>query len=250
MTPTVRRVHRRRRARGGDRLGLPRAHGHDVTVAADARRRRRRRPTPTWSSPARRRRWPPASPTRCAAAGVPCFGPTAALARLESSKGFARALAAAARPARRRRSSRTDVAPTRRWRGGTSSARPVVVKLDGLAAGKGVIVPADAGEPPRRRSSTLAGRGPIVLEERLHRAGVLADGVVRRPHRPRPLPLAQDHKRIGEGDTGPNTGGMGAYAPAPVPYVGRRAAAPRSSSRCSTTSPPPARRTSACSTPG
>ena len=93
--------------------------------------------------------------------------------------------------------------------------RPVVIKLDGLAAGKGVTVPESPGE-------TFAAIGvttePFVLEERMHGPEcsllALCDGRVARA-----LPLAQDHKRIGEGDTGPNTGGMGAYAPAPVPYA-------------------------------
>ncbi|MFT3854138.1 MAG: phosphoribosylamine--glycine ligase [Ilumatobacteraceae bacterium] len=151
---------------------------------------------------------------RCAEAGVPCFGPTAALARLESSKGFTRALAAQLglpSPAYVRTES---VADALQWWHELGS--PVVVKLDGLAAGKGVIVPAS---PAATEAAIvqLAGRGPIVLEERLHGPEcslmALCDGRVARP-----LPLAQDHKRIGEGDSGPNTGGMGAYAPAPVPY--------------------------------
>ena len=94
------------------------------------------------------------------------------------------------------------------------SAIPVVVKLDGLAAGKGVIVPSDTGRDRRCAIRRLVAQGPIVLEERLSGPEcslmALCDGTVARP-----LPIAQDHKRIGEGDTGPNTGGMGAYAPAP-----------------------------------
>ena len=97
-----------------------------------------------------------------------------------------------------------------------SIGRAVVVKLDGLAAGKGVIVPAD-GDETVAAIRTIAEQGPFVVEERLSGPEcsllVLCDG-----HIGRPLPIAQDHKRIGEGDTGPNTGGMGAYAPAPVPY--------------------------------
>ncbi len=92
--------------------------------------------------------------------------------------------------------------------------RPVVVKLDGLAAGKGVAVPdGEAATIAAIRSTT----GPFLLEERLTGPEcsllALCDG-----ERAVALPLAQDHKRLGEGDTGPNTGGMGAYAPAPVPY--------------------------------
>jgi phosphoribosylamine--glycine ligase/phosphoribosylaminoimidazole synthetase len=151
---------------------------------------------------------------RCAAAGVPCFGPTAALARLESSKGYARVLAASlGLPGPRFASfGAGDVdAAVEWWR---ALGRPVVVKLDGLAAGKGVTVPADAAET---EAAIRAAGGAFVLEERMHGPEctllALCDGRVARP-----LPLAQDHKRIGEGDTGPNTGGMGAYAPAPVPY--------------------------------
>ncbi len=151
---------------------------------------------------------------RCAALGVPCFGPTAALARLESSKGFTRALAAQLglpSPAYVRTESVDEALAW--WH---ELGRPVVVKLDGLAAGKGVIVPTN---PAATEAAIieLARRGPIVVEERLHGPEcslmALCDGRVARP-----LPLAQDHKRIGEGDSGPNTGGMGAYAPAPVPY--------------------------------
>ncbi len=98
--------------------------------------------------------------------------------------------------------------------GGATLDRPVVVKLDGLAAGKGVTVPdGEAATIEAIRSTT----GPFLLEERLRGPEcsllALCDGV-----RAVALPLAQDHKRLGEGDTGPNTGGMGAYAPAPVPY--------------------------------
>jgi phosphoribosylamine--glycine ligase/phosphoribosylaminoimidazole synthetase len=151
---------------------------------------------------------------RCIEAGVPCFGPTAALAKLEGSKGFTRMLAASLgipSPAYHLSSSAEEALDW--WH---ALGKPVVVKLDGLAAGKGVIVPDDdqATEAAIREFVDI---GPIVLEERLSGPEcslmALCDGRVARP-----LPIAQDHKRIGEGDTGPNTGGMGAYAPAPVPY--------------------------------
>ncbi len=151
---------------------------------------------------------------RCAEAGVPCFGPTAALARLESSKGYAREVATSLGiPGPRFASFEAgDIdAAIGWWR---TLGRSVVVKLDGLAAGKGVTVPADNAET---EAAIRAAGGAFVLEERMHGPEctllALCDGRVARP-----LPLAQDHKRIGEGDTGPNTGGMGAYAPAPVPY--------------------------------
>jgi phosphoribosylamine--glycine ligase/phosphoribosylaminoimidazole synthetase len=152
---------------------------------------------------------------RCAVRGVPCFGPTAALARLESSKGFARELAdSLGIPGPRfARFDARDHRAAVEW--AEQLGRPVVIKLDGLAAGKGVTVPESPGD-------TFAAIGvttePFVLEERMHGPEcsllALCDGRVARA-----LPLAQDHKRIGEGDTGPNTGGMGAYAPAPVPYA-------------------------------
>ena len=150
----------------------------------------------------------------CAARGVPCFGPTAALAALESSKGYARDLA-------------TDLGipgpAYRRFGAGAYDdaiawfehfGRPVVVKLDGLAAGKGVAVPDAADET---LTAIRATDGPFVLEARMSgpecSLTVLCDGTTAVA-----LPLAQDHKRIGEGDTGSNTGGMGAFAPAPVPW--------------------------------
>ena len=151
---------------------------------------------------------------QCMDAGVPCFGPSASLARLESSKGFTRTLAKTLglpSPAFHLSSSAEEAIAW--WR---ELGRPVVVKLDGLAAGKGVIVP-DGPEATEAAIRELVEQGPIVLEERLTGPEcslmALCDGTVARP-----LPIAQDHKRIGEGDTGPNTGGMGAYAPAPIPY--------------------------------
>lgn len=150
---------------------------------------------------------------RCMDEGVPCFGPSASLARLESSKGYTRTLATTLglpSPAFHLSSSAEEAIAW--WR---ELGRPVVVKLDGLAAGKGVIVP-DTDDETETAIRELVAQGPIVLEERLTGPEcslmALCDGTVARP-----LPLAQDHKRIGEGDTGPNTGGMGAYAPAPVP---------------------------------
>jgi phosphoribosylamine--glycine ligase/phosphoribosylaminoimidazole synthetase len=151
---------------------------------------------------------------RCADEGVPCFGPSAGLAKLESSKGFTRTLAQTLglpSPAFHMSSSADEAIAW--WR---SFGKPVVVKLDGLAAGKGVIVP-DSDDETEAAIRELVEQGPIVLEERLTGPEcslmAMCDGNVARP-----LPVAQDHKRIGEGDTGPNTGGMGAYAPAPIPY--------------------------------
>ena len=151
---------------------------------------------------------------RCAALHIPCFGPTASLAKLESSKGFTRMLAGRLglpSPAYHMSSSAEEAISW--WR---EFDKPIVVKLDGLAAGKGVIVP-DGNEATEAAIHELVAQGPIVLEERLIGPEcslmALCDGVVARP-----LPIAQDHKRIGEGDTGANTGGMGAYAPAPIHF--------------------------------
>jgi phosphoribosylamine--glycine ligase/phosphoribosylaminoimidazole synthetase len=156
----------------------------------------------------------------CAARGIPCFGPTAALAQLEGSKGYARQLAndlAIPGPAFARfdpTQSSTIVDDARAW--WRELGKPIVVKLDGLAAGKGVVVPDSDGEPDAAIIDA-ASSGAFVLEERMTGPEcsllALCDGT-----NAVALPLAQDHKRIGEGDTGPNTGGMGAYAPAPVPY--------------------------------
>jgi len=152
----------------------------------------------------------------CASRGIPCFGPSKELAQLEGSKGYARDLASSLGIpgpafARFAMSAGAAEAAIEWW---DVLDRPVVVKLDGLAAGKGVVV-------PESRSATIdairsaADVGAFVLEERLHGPEcsllALCDGSSAVA-----LPLAQDHKRIGEGDTGPNTGGMGAYAPAPL----------------------------------
>ena len=151
----------------------------------------------------------------CSFRKIPCFGPTSKQARIESSKGYSRHLAASLGvpgPVYERFDELDADGAIEWWR---SFGRPVVVKQDGLAAGKGVTVPEtdDATIEAIRSTAVL---GPFVLEERLAGAEcsllALCDGTTAVA-----LPLAQDHKRIGEGDTGPNTGGMGAYAPAPVP---------------------------------
>jgi phosphoribosylamine--glycine ligase/phosphoribosylaminoimidazole synthetase len=151
--------------------------------------------------------------------GIPSFGPTAELAQLEASKGFARDLATELGipgPAFARfEGSDREAAALAWW---AELGAPVVVKLDGLAAGKGVAVP-DTDAETHKAIADAASTGPFLLEERLRGPEcsllALCDGSAAVA-----LPLAQDHKRIGEGDTGPNTGGMGAYAPAPVPFTG------------------------------
>ncbi|HEU0284314.1 MAG TPA: phosphoribosylamine--glycine ligase [Sphingomicrobium sp.] len=144
-------------------------------------------------------------------AGFAVFGPNAAAAQLEGSKGFTKDLCAA------------NGIPTAGYvRVETAAAAhdalkrssiPVVIKADGLAAGKGVTVAMSRAEA--EAAIDAAGDGPMVIEEFLEGEEAslfaLVDGETAIP-----LASAQDHKRVGEGDTGPNTGGMGAYSPAPV----------------------------------
>jgi len=152
--------------------------------------------------------------------GIAAFGPSAAAAQLEGSKGFTKDLCRAngiptADYVRVDRAADARAALDR-------FALPVVIKADGLAAGKGVTVAMSREEAVA--AIEAAGDGPLVIEEFLHGEEAslfaLVDGETALP-----LASAQDHKRVGEGDTGPNTGGMGAYSPAPVltPELERRA---------------------------
>jgi phosphoribosylamine--glycine ligase len=142
------------------------------------------------------------------AAGIACFGPSGAAARLEGSKAFAKAvMAAAAVPTAAARICATvDEAATALHEFGP----PYVVKDDGLAAGKGVVVTDDLALALAHAKTC----DRVVVEEFLDGPEVslfvVTDGVDARP-----LVPAQDFKRVGDGDTGPNTGGMGAYAPLP-----------------------------------
>jgi phosphoribosylamine--glycine ligase len=147
--------------------------------------------------------------------GMRIFGPTAAAARLESSKSFAKDFM------RRHRIPTAHYAicesPEQVKQALLHFHTPVVVKADGLAAGKGVVIATTREEAQTVASEMLAGRvvgdagGRVVLEEFLEGEEVsflvLSDG-----ERVTPLAAAQDHKRLGDGDTGPNTGGMGAYS--------------------------------------
>ena len=150
------------------------------------------------------------------AAGVPAFGPSAEAARLEGSKLFAKELMAEAGvPTASHEVLRSHQEAIERI---TSASYPVVLKADGLAAGKGVII--CATEADARDAAEVFfeerrfGRTEVVLEEFLDGEELsllaLCDGanVV-------PLAPAQDYKRIGDGDEGPNTGGMGSYSPVP-----------------------------------
>ena len=144
-------------------------------------------------------------------AGIAVFGPSAAAAQLEGSKGFTKDLCKA-NGIPTAGYVRTERAADAREALGKFGI-PVVIKADGLAAGKGVTVAMTRTEA--EAAIDAAGDGPLVIEEFLEGeeaslfALVDADVAV-------PLASAQDHNRVGEGDTGPNTGGMGAYAPAPV----------------------------------
>ncbi|PRP91030.1 Phosphoribosylamine--glycine ligase [Enhygromyxa salina] len=153
------------------------------------------------------------------AAGIPTIGPSAAAAELEGSKAAAKAfMSAHGIPSARHvtvSSMAEGLAAIR------SFERPPVVKASGLAAGKGVTVAETHAEAEAAlRACVEGGRfglagAEVVLEQRLHGQEasffVLTDGTRAACFEP-----CQDHKRIGEGDTGPNTGGMGAYAPAPI----------------------------------
>jgi phosphoribosylamine---glycine ligase len=154
-----------------------------------------------------------------AAAGIPVFGPSKSAARLEGSKAFMKELC-----------SRHGL-PTARFAvvrdpGGLDAAlrgfsSPPVVKADGLCAGKGVVVAESHDEAREAAAHMLSGEAfgdagrTVVLEERVAGAELslhaVSDG-----ERFVLLPAAQDHKRLGDGDRGPNTGGMGTYAPAPL----------------------------------
>ncbi|MDE3029128.1 MAG: phosphoribosylamine--glycine ligase [Paracoccaceae bacterium] len=151
-------------------------------------------------------------------AGILTFGPSAAAAKLEASKAFTKEICDACG------------APTAAWARFTEAApalayvrkmgAPIVVKADGLAAGKGVVVAMTLAEAEAAITDMFGGSlgaagAEVVIEEFM--AGeeasffVLCDG-----SSVLPVGTAQDHKRVGDGDTGPNTGGMGAYSPAPV----------------------------------
>jgi phosphoribosylamine--glycine ligase len=148
----------------------------------------------------------------CAAAGLAVFGPNAAAARLEGSKAYAKeVMAAAGVPTAAHavvRDTDAGLAAIARY--------PAVVKADGLAAGKGVVIAQDEAEARAALDEMLVQRRfgdvPVVVEEFLEGAELsllaLCDGQTALPLAP-----ARDYKRIGEGDTGPNTGGMGAYSP-------------------------------------
>ena len=151
--------------------------------------------------------------------GVPAFGPVAAGARMEGSKRFAKEVMDAAGVPTGKAETFTDAAAAKAAL--PAYGLPVVIKADGLAAGKGVIVAETAEQAEAAIDDMLVGNkfgvagAEVLIEEFLHgeECSILAmvdgnDAVL--------LPSSQDHKRVFDGDKGPNTGGMGAYSPAPV----------------------------------
>jgi phosphoribosylamine--glycine ligase len=156
---------------------------------------------------------------RFTAAGLPCFGPTAAAAQLEGSKAFAKDFMAQHGIPTAAYGNFTDVNDAVSFI--RKHGAPIVVKADGLAAGKGVIIAQTTEEAETAVKDMLAGNAfgeaghRVVIEEFLtgEEASfiVMADG-----EHILPLATSQDHKARDEGDLGPNTGGMGAYSPAPV----------------------------------
>ena len=152
-------------------------------------------------------------------AGLACFGPSAAAAQLEGSKAFAKDFMLRHGIPTAAYGKFTEVAPAIEFI--RQQGTPIVVKADGLAAGKGVIIAETTTQAEAAVIDMLAGNAfgeaghRVVIEEFLpgEEASfiVIADG-----KNILPLATSQDHKAVGDGDTGPNTGGMGAYSPAPV----------------------------------
>jgi len=151
-------------------------------------------------------------------AGILTFGPSQAAAQLEASKAFAKSVCDACGAPTARWARFTELAPARAHI--EANGAPIVVKADGLAAGKGVVVAMTVAEALAAIEDMLGGSfgaagAEVVIEEFM--AGeeasffVLCDGTTALP-----IGTAQDHKRAFDGDNGPNTGGMGAYSPAPV----------------------------------
>jgi phosphoribosylamine--glycine ligase len=152
-------------------------------------------------------------------AGLKIFGPTKAAAQLEGSKAFTKDFLARHQIPTAEYQNFTDVELALQYV--QAKGAPIVIKADGLAAGKGVIVAMTQEEAEAAVRDMLAGNAfgdaghRIVVEEFLDGEEasfiVMVDG-----EHVLPMATSQDHKRVGDGDTGPNTGGMGAYSPAPV----------------------------------
>ncbi|RAU21714.1 phosphoribosylamine--glycine ligase [Paramagnetospirillum kuznetsovii] len=155
----------------------------------------------------------------CRAEGIKVFGPSAAAAELEGSKGFMKDMASKAGVPTAWYGRFTDMEAAKSFI--RAKGAPIVVKTDGLAAGKGVVVAMSLDEALAAVDMMMGDKvfgtagDELVIEEFLDGEEcsffALCDGATALP-----LVAAQDHKRVGDGDTGPNTGGMGAYSPAPV----------------------------------
>ena len=151
-------------------------------------------------------------------AGILVFGPSEAAAKLEASKAFTKAVCDAAGAPTAAYAHFTDQEAAKAYV--ESQGAPIVIKADGLAAGKGVIIAETLAQAHAALDDMFGGSfgaagAEVVIEEFMEGEEasffVLCDGETVLP-----IGTAQDHKRVGEGDTGPNTGGMGAYSPAPV----------------------------------
>ena len=153
------------------------------------------------------------------ATGIRAFGPTKAAARLEGSKGFTKELCAAHGIPTARFARFAELRPAEAHI--RAQGAPIVVKADGLAAGKGVVVADTVADAEAAIESMLVGNtlgesgARVVIEDFLRGEEasfiVMSDG-----QNALALATSQDHKRLLDGDLGPNTGGMGAYSPAPV----------------------------------
>jgi phosphoribosylamine--glycine ligase len=156
---------------------------------------------------------------RFQAAGLRCFGPSQAAAQLEGSKAFTKDFLARHQIPTAAYQTFTEIDPALAYL--KAQGAPIVIKADGLAAGKGVIVAMTEAEAEAAIRDMLAGNAfgeaghRVVIEEFLEGEEasfiVMVDG-----KNILPMATSQDHKRVGDGDSGPNTGGMGAYSPAPV----------------------------------
>lgn len=156
---------------------------------------------------------------RLARDGIPAFGPSQAAARLESSKTFAKSVMVRAGVPTARAESFTDHAQALRYL--ASHPEPLVVKASGLAAGKGAVIcptrdDARDAVTAMLKEGALGAAGAEVLIEEYVEGEELSVLAVTDGNHFAVLPPAQDHKRIGEGDVGPNTGGMGAYCPVSI----------------------------------
>ncbi|MBW8772947.1 MAG: phosphoribosylamine--glycine ligase, partial [Gemmatimonadetes bacterium] len=153
---------------------------------------------------------------RLRAAKIPVFGPTAKAAQIEASKAFAKEVMTAAKVPTAPYATFTDLAKALAYV--ESHAEPLVVKASGLAAGKGAVVCPTRSEAKATLKEMIGDHrfgaaGDTVVIEGFLKGEELSVFAVTNGKEVRILPPAQDHKRLGEGDVGPNTGGMGAYAP-------------------------------------